>query len=180
MSEALIDRQQRQPAGLLGRLIGPRLTRDQRREYEWALGLLDPQATDHILHIGDEPGLISRRGRVVRHQADVTTLPFPDQHFNKVLCSRSLYAWPRPLAGLRELHRVLGPGGVLVLAIQPTALWHTASPGTPDDAGEVLHLLRTAGFTRATIRATGDPAYPAPCCVVAVKEPHATRSRLTR
>jgi ubiquinone/menaquinone biosynthesis C-methylase UbiE len=43
--------------------------------------------------------------------ADVAKLPFPDAHFDVVLSSGSIKHWPDPVAGLRELHRVLVPGG---------------------------------------------------------------------
>ena len=43
--------------------------------------------------------------------ADVAKLPFPDGHFDAVLSSGSIKHWPDPVAGLRELHRVLVPGG---------------------------------------------------------------------
>jgi ubiquinone/menaquinone biosynthesis C-methylase UbiE len=44
-------------------------------------------------------------------EADVAALPFPDAHFDAVLSSGSIKHWPDPVAGLRELHRVLAPGG---------------------------------------------------------------------
>lgn len=43
--------------------------------------------------------------------ADVTGLPFPDGHFDALISSGSIKHWPDPVAGLRELHRVLAPGG---------------------------------------------------------------------
>ncbi len=43
--------------------------------------------------------------------ADVARLPFPDNHFDAVMSSGSIKHWPDPVAGLRELHRVLAPGG---------------------------------------------------------------------
>jgi ubiquinone/menaquinone biosynthesis C-methylase UbiE len=43
--------------------------------------------------------------------ADVANLPFPDGHFDRVASSGSIKHWPDPVAGLRELHRVLAPGG---------------------------------------------------------------------
>lgn len=43
--------------------------------------------------------------------ADVAALPFPEAHFDAVFSSGSIKHWPDPLAGLRELHRVLVPGG---------------------------------------------------------------------
>jgi ubiquinone/menaquinone biosynthesis C-methylase UbiE len=43
--------------------------------------------------------------------ADVARLPFPDAHFDAVISSGSIKHWPDPVAGLREIHRVLAPGG---------------------------------------------------------------------
>lgn len=43
--------------------------------------------------------------------ADVGRLPFPDGAFDAVMSSGSIKHWPDPVAGLRELHRVLAPGG---------------------------------------------------------------------
>ena len=38
-------------------------------------------------------------------------LPAPDGHFDAVLSSGSIKHWPEQVAGLREIHRVLAPGG---------------------------------------------------------------------
>ncbi len=43
--------------------------------------------------------------------ADVARLPFRDGSFDAVISSGSIKHWPDPVAGLRELHRVLAPGG---------------------------------------------------------------------
>jgi len=48
-------------------------------------------------------------------QADADALPFPPGTFGKVVSSSSFHFWRRPLEGLREIHRVLEPGGVLTL-----------------------------------------------------------------
>lgn len=51
------------------------------------------------------------RARLHFEVADVAKLPFPDGHFDVVLSSGSIKHWPDAQAGLRELHRVLVPGG---------------------------------------------------------------------
>jgi ubiquinone/menaquinone biosynthesis C-methylase UbiE len=43
--------------------------------------------------------------------ADVAHLPFPDGQFDAILSSGSIKHWPDQLAALREIHRVLAPGG---------------------------------------------------------------------
>jgi ubiquinone/menaquinone biosynthesis C-methylase UbiE/uncharacterized membrane protein YphA (DoxX/SURF4 family) len=49
--------------------------------------------------------------RVHFEVADVARLPFRDSTFDAVISSGSIKHWPDPVAGLRELHRVLVPGG---------------------------------------------------------------------
>jgi ubiquinone/menaquinone biosynthesis C-methylase UbiE len=59
----------------------------------------------------------------VRFQTgDVSSLPFADASFGGILCINVTEFTPSPLAALRELHRLLTPGGVLLLGILgPTA-----------------------------------------------------------
>jgi ubiquinone/menaquinone biosynthesis C-methylase UbiE len=43
--------------------------------------------------------------------ADVAELPFPDDYFDAVISSGSIKHWPDQVSALREIHRVLVPGG---------------------------------------------------------------------
>ena len=52
-----LDRQYRQPTGLLGRYIGRQMARDHLPENEWTVELLQPRPDDHILEIGFGPGV---------------------------------------------------------------------------------------------------------------------------
>ena len=62
--------------------------------------------------------LQKRHADVVPVQADLTRLPFADESFGDVIVVTVLYAVPDDRAALRELRRVLRPGGVL-LTIEP-------------------------------------------------------------
>jgi ubiquinone/menaquinone biosynthesis C-methylase UbiE len=56
--------------------------------------------------------------RVHFRHASVLELPYPDDHFDVVTSHRCLMAlldWSKQQSALREIHRVLKPGGVLVL-----------------------------------------------------------------
>lgn len=107
--------------------------------------------------------------RVAFEVGDFTDLPFPDASFDCVYADNSLeHAFDADLT-LREVHRVLGDGGVLVAAIPSDArnrrrtcdnhTWKTA----PHD---VASRLRDAGFTDVRIneldvfRRLGMPPYP--------------------
>ncbi len=48
-------------------------------------------------------------------QGDAERLPFPSGHFSVAVCSDSFHHYPAPALALREIHRVLRPGGVFLL-----------------------------------------------------------------
>jgi ubiquinone/menaquinone biosynthesis C-methylase UbiE len=48
-------------------------------------------------------------------RSDIARLPFPDNHFDQVVCSSGLHDFRAPDLALRELHRVLRSDGTLVL-----------------------------------------------------------------
>ena len=65
----------------------------------------------------------SRLGRDVDlRQGDAQHLEFPDESFDTVVCTCSLCTIPDDVAAIREAHRVLRPGGKLLL------LEHVRSP----------------------------------------------------
>src|SRR5579872_4786942 len=48
-------------------------------------------------------------------RSDVARLPFPDNHFDQVVCASGLHDFHAPDLAMRELHRVLRDDGTLVL-----------------------------------------------------------------
>lgn len=60
---------------------------------------------------------VSGLGNVEFREGDVSgPLPFEDQAFSACLCTTAFHHFPRPQETIAELHRVLGPGGRVVIA----------------------------------------------------------------
>lgn len=54
-------------------------------------------------------------GRMEVVKGSVVALPFPDKSFDKITTVESFYFWPDPGENLREVFRVLKPGGTFML-----------------------------------------------------------------
>jgi ubiquinone/menaquinone biosynthesis C-methylase UbiE len=83
-----------------------------------------------------------RSGRVDLRRGSVERLPFDDDGFDKALAINSMQVWPSAVAGLREMRRVMKPGGRVALGFTPHS--GQASKG-------VAETLIAAGFTKARV-----------------------------
>ncbi len=85
--------------------------------------------------------------------ADVTALPFADASFDAVFAHALLQHLPFPLDALRELHRVLRPGGVIGVADADFdgAIVAPASPALERSA-EILRRTRQNAFIGKSLR----------------------------
>jgi len=89
-------------------------------------------------------------GTVELELGDSSNIDYPDGRFSKALAVHTVYFWADPAAHLREIARVLLPGGTFVLGFRPKG-----QPGTesfPDSIytfyseAEIAALLEDAGF----------------------------------
>lgn len=94
-------------------------------------------------------------GRIEIREADANSLPFPDATFDTVVAVHVLYFWTDPVATLRAIHRVMRPGGQIVLGY---ALEHDAPPMSRaafaqagarfyPTAQDIEAMLEAAGFS---------------------------------
>lgn len=54
-------------------------------------------------------------GKLSVLEASVESLPFEDNTFDKVITVESFYFWPDPVENLKEVRRILKPGGTFLL-----------------------------------------------------------------
>jgi ubiquinone/menaquinone biosynthesis C-methylase UbiE len=81
-------------------------------------------------------------GRVDLRHGSVARLSFADNTFDKVLAINSMQVWPDAVAGLREMRRVIKPGGEVALGFTP----YSGQPNTG-----LAETLTAAGFAKARV-----------------------------
>ncbi len=97
------------------------------------------------------------QGRVILKQGDFETLPYAEGSIDKILASNVMYFWADIPAMLRELRRVLRPGGRLAIYVtdaRSMRRWKFAGEDTHRlfDADELNAVLGQGPFESGDIR----------------------------
>ena len=107
-----------------------------------------------------------RARRVELGLGNVSEIPYPDGRFDRVCTVNTIYFWPDPPSDLREMRRVLKPGGCLAVAFRKKNAAAGSSPQGPSslaatDVEELAGLLAETGFddVQATEQEETAPAW---------------------
>ena len=124
-----------------------------------AVGLAAPKVA-RAVGLDPTPGLITVARRRNRRTSNVEfrigsadDLPFDDAAFTVVWAIASLHHWPAPQTAFEEIHRVLSPGGRLLLAEWRIDSQHGHGLN-PVGVDEVVSTLEQVGFTRMSSEST--------------------------
>ena len=83
-------------------------------------------------------------------RAEAADLPFRDLMFDGAFAVNSFQFWPDPARALREIERVLAPGGRLVITQRASSLDHptnfAGAAGGMDRSGQASALLKQMGW----------------------------------
>ncbi|MBI9087317.1 MAG: class I SAM-dependent methyltransferase [Desulfobacterales bacterium] len=111
-------------------------------------------------------------GRVKLEQGDFEKTAYPDNRFNKVCSTNTIYFWPNPESYLNRILTLLKPGGNLILAFEDRAQLEGKKLNSDlfrvYEENEVKQLLVASGFVDVDIRSkkVGSSIYH---CAVAAK-----------
>lgn len=100
--------------------------------------------------------------------ASASAIPYPSETFDKIFSINVAHFWTDPLAVLAELQRLLKPGGLIAIAIQPRN--PNATEATSQETGKFLiNALISAGFEQ--VRLETKPMQPVSVvCVLGIKK----------
>jgi len=96
-----------------------------------------------------------RAGRVEIRHGNVAALPYDDESFDKVIAVETFYFWPDKVANLREVRRVMRPGGLVMEGSKesPNPQKQVALAARMEfplySGAEIVEMLTAAGFSRA-------------------------------
>jgi len=89
--------------------------------------------------------------KVSFHLYDGNKIPFDDNTFNKILTVNTIYFWKNPIALIKEIYRVLKPGGCFAISFADKnfmeTLPFTAYGFNLYNKEQVRKLSETAGFS---------------------------------
>jgi ubiquinone/menaquinone biosynthesis C-methylase UbiE len=112
----------------------------QRVTSGWVAGI--DQSREMVRQAAARNAKTLRNRRADLRYGSVEKLPFADETFDKALAINSMQVWPDASRGLREIRRVLKPGGSV-------ALCFTVNSGQSKDG--IAESLTTAGFEQERI-----------------------------
>jgi len=90
--------------------------------------------------------------------SDIIKIPKPDASFDTILCTEVLEHIPDPISALSEFHRLLKPGGEVIISAPFNSLTHFAPYHYCTGFNKYFyeHHLSKLGFTITEITANGD------------------------
>lgn len=85
-----------------------------------------------------------KEGRVDLRLGDVANLPTFEIAFDKVLSVNTIFFWEKPIEILKQIRRVMKPGGVIALTVQP---FNGTDETSKEHGHQIRNHLQKAGFT---------------------------------
>ncbi len=100
-------------------------------------------------------------GRLRLDAGDISSLPYEDGSFDRVLTVNTVYFWPDLHDALEEVRRVTAPGGEIVIGIRDPSVMQKVDRSifTVREPEEVRDAVESAGFAGVTLHSPPDTRY---------------------
>lgn len=107
--------------------------------------------------------ILIRENKVEIKTANLSSIPYRDENFDKIFTINTLYFWENPAENILELKRVLKTGGKLFIAIRPKHvvdhLPFTKYGFTLYEAEDVKNIFSAAGFVDVKWEENDEPEF---------------------
>lgn len=91
-----------------------------------------------------------RDGKVMLQLGSASNLPKFDQPFDKIFTINSIHFWSEPIDCLLKLRKLLRPGGLIAVTLQPRS--RSATDATTKEVGKEISMnLERAGFSQVRL-----------------------------
>ncbi len=102
------------------------------------------------------------QGKLEVRLGNIEAIPYPDAHFDKVLTLNTIYFWENTQKAIKEIHRVLKPGGMCCIGLRSGTSMKkhsfTKYGFAYFEPAEVVHLLEQNGFGAIRYKHEPDPS----------------------
>jgi len=99
-------------------------------------------------------------GKMELKQGDAENIVYPDESFDIIYSLHSIYFWDNPVKCLKGFRRLLSPGGLLAVTIQPKNRWRDDQISTPGMdfffGDQVVEMFKKAGFMNIRMETLSD------------------------
>ena len=104
-----------------------------------------------VRHAAKRNAAAVRAGRVALYCASASTPPEFKEPFDKILTINAIHFWEEPVECLKKLRKLLRPGGLMAVTLQPRTC--TATDATTAILGqEIAANLERAGFSHCDLK----------------------------
>jgi ubiquinone/menaquinone biosynthesis C-methylase UbiE len=108
--------------------------------------------------------LAIHEGRVDLRLGSVSNLPSYEEPFDKIFTINSIHFWVDPIAQLKELYKMLKPGGLIAVTLQPRSRGSTDET-TTIIGKELVVNLENAGFKMTRLEFKSAKPAPIVCAL---------------
>ena len=166
--KTFFSEQARKPSGFFGRWVMSKIfDHGNAAINDFMKEQLLLQENDHILEIG------FGTGKVIIRQGDFEEATYNDNRFDKICSANTIYFWPQPDNCIKNILRILKPGGKLILAFVDKAQLESRPVSTNVfhfyHRDEIIKLLSCNGFSGSIDMLSKEIKSKRYHCAVAVK-----------